>query len=346
MAAFAVAAVLALPHGVRAQKKSVPDMLPGPSAAGGGPASARVTLSPKFSPGQVFRYDMEFQTTTATTKSGLATDPQGPSTLVVTWDATIRMEVLPGKAAAPGDIRLRTTYEKSTVSIRTDTFDPAAEATRKQYQKLQGKVVEFTLDAAGKVKSISGLNGIVNGEKATQEARQWIAQLDASSGAPPGGVTVGQSWSSEQPAASLPIAGMVWRTDTKYLRNEPCHPANPDLPPGVSRAEGAAKPGAKSMETCAVLLTRLSLIRPKPVRDSTPEEYRKNGVQTAGTWGGSAQSLKYISLATGAVVSVAQTGTEQMDVTLTNSRNTSMHYAGTIDSRSQVELVGDDQHGK
>jgi hypothetical protein len=46
------------------------------------------------------------------------------------------------------------------------------------------------------------------------------------------------------------------------------------------------------------------------------------------------------------VVSVTQSGTEQMDVTLTSNRNTSMHYAGTISSRSQVALVADDAHGK
>jgi hypothetical protein len=75
------------------------------------------------------------------------------------------------------------------------------------------------------------------------------------------------------------------------------------------------------------------------VRDSTPEDYRKNGVQTAGTWMGTAQSLTYVSLRTGAVVSIAQTGTEEMDVTLTTTRNTSMRYKGTIQSRSQVALV-------
>jgi hypothetical protein len=45
-------------------------------------------------------------------------------------------------------------------------------------------------------------------------------------------------------------------------------------------------------------------------------------------------------------VSVTQTGTEEMDVTLTTAKNTSMHYAGTILSRSQVALVADDLHGK
>jgi len=38
--------------------------------------------------------------------------------------------------------------------------------------------------------------------------------------------------------------------------------------------------------------------------------------------------------------------TEEMDVTLTTGHNTSMRYAGTILSRSQVALVADEPHAK
>jgi hypothetical protein len=306
--------------------------------------SPRVSLTPRFVPGQTFRYEMEFETTTDTTRSGIASDPQGPSSLVVVWNATVRMEILPADADTPGGIRLRTTYEKSAATVRSDSFDPAATETTEQYKKLEGKVVEFTLDAAGKVRSVSGLEGIVDSEKATQSAREWIAQLSASAGAPPGGVSVGQTWSSEEPANTLPIAGLIWHTDSQYLRNESCHPPNPDVP----TAQGAADFTANSQlpSDCAVILANLNLVHSKAVRDSTPPELRKNGVTSAGKWNGSAQSLLYVSLASGVVVSVTQTGTEQMDVTLTSDRNTSMHYAGSISSRSQVALVVDDAHGK
>jgi hypothetical protein len=312
----------------------------------GGHATAtiptRISLSPRFSPGQTFRYAMEFETTTATSRSGIATDPQGPSKLVITWDATILLEVLPAEASTPGSIRLRTTYEKSTARVASDTFDPAAAATRDQYQKLEGKVVEFTLDSSGKVILVSGLADLVDGEKAEQAARQWIAQLDAGSGSPAGGVAVGQKWSSEQAATSLPVAGMVWRTESEYMRDEACRAPNPEAPASNAEPAGIPEPG----ETCAVILTRLNLIRPKPVRNTTPDDYSKNGVQTAGTWNGSAQSLSYISLRTGLAVSVTQTGTEEMDVTMTTAHNTSMRYAGTILSRSQVALVAEDPRKK
>src|SRR6202035_98283 len=138
------------------------------------PSTPRVSLAPRFFPGQSFRYAMEFETTTATSRSGLATDPQGPSKLVITWDATILLQVLPVETNAQGNIRLRTTYESSTAYVTSDTFDPAAAATEEQYKKLQGKVVEFTLDASGKVILVAGLEDIVEGQKAAQAAREWI----------------------------------------------------------------------------------------------------------------------------------------------------------------------------
>jgi hypothetical protein len=342
------AILLGISPGWRAQS-SVQKTMPRARDQKSGPASLRVSLTPRFVAGETFRYEMEFETTTETTRSGLASDPQGPSRLVVVWNAKVRIEVLPGDAAAPGGIRLRTTYEKSTASVRSDTFDPAATQTSEQYRRLEGKVVEFTLDAAGNVKYVAGLEGIADLEKAAQSAREWIAQLSASAGAPPGGVSIGQTWSSEQPADSLPLAGMIWRTDSQYLRNEPCHPPNPDVPavPGAADSAGnSPAANSQSVRDCAVILANLSLVRSKASRDPTPPEFRKNGVTSAGKWNGSAQSLLYVSLPSGMVVSVTQTGTEEMDVTLTSNRNTSMRYAGTISTRSQVALVVGDAHGK
>lgn len=287
---------------------------------------------------------MEFETTTNTSRSGLASDPEGPSSLVVDWNAAVRIEVLPADADTPGGIRLRTTYEKSSAIVRSDTFDPAAAATGEQYKSMEGKVVEFTLDSGGRVKFVSGIEGVVDSENAAQSAREWLANLSASAGAPPGGVAVGQTWSSEQPADSLPIAGLIWHTDSQYLRNESCHPPNPDVPNVAPVADSAAS--SQPAADCAVILANLNLVRSKSARDLTPPELRKKGVQSAGKWSGVAQSLLYVSLDSGLVVSVTQTGTEEMDVKLTSNRNTSMRYAGTISSRSQVALVTDESRGK
>jgi hypothetical protein len=279
---------------------------------------------------------MEFETRTDTRRSGISTDPQGPTSLVVNWDTTVRMEVLPADAGTPGGIRLRTTYEKSAATVSSDSFDPAAEETANQYKKLEGKVVEFTLDADRKVKSVSGLEGMVDTQQASQSAHDWISQLSASAGAPSGGVIVGQSWNSDQPADSMPFAGLVWRTDSTYLRNEPCHPANDDVPQAASATDATV--AAPAPMNCAVILANLNLVRGKGSHNETPAQLRNNGVQSEGKWEGSGQSLIYVSLANGMVVSVTQTGSEEMDVTLTSNHDTSLHYAGSITTRSQVAL--------
>src|ERR1700675_3484762 len=111
-ALFVLVLVVAL--GARAQNGPA-EKLPPARNQKGGAASTRVSLSPRFVPGQTFRYEMEFETTTDTKRSGLASDPQGPSSLVVDWNATVRMEVLPADSGVQGGgMRLRTTYEKST----------------------------------------------------------------------------------------------------------------------------------------------------------------------------------------------------------------------------------------
>jgi hypothetical protein len=321
-------------HAQNSDQKRTPDLHVKKAPAN----SKRVSLTPRFVPGQTFRYEMEFETRTDTRRSGISTDPQGPTSLVVNWNTTMRMDVLPADPSTPGGIRLRTTYETSEATVTADSFDPAAEETANQYKKLEGKVVEFTLDADRKVKSVAGLEGMVDTQQASQSAHDWISQLSASAGAPVGGVIVGQSWISDQPADSLPLAGLVWRTDSTYLRNEPCHPANADIPQSAS-ATGAAPDAAAASMYCAVILANLNLVRGKGSHNETPAGLRNNGVQSAGKWEGSGQSLLYVSLATGMVVSVTQTGSEQMDVTLTSNHDTSMHYTGTITTRSQVALV-------
>ena len=107
------------------------------------------------------------------------------------------------------------------------------------------------------------------------------------------------------------------------MRNEPCRPSNP--------SDG---------EQCAVILTQLQMSQPRPVRDPTPEDYRARGLRTSGTWSGSGESLTYISLRTGWVVSSTQSGSEEMDVTVASAEGeTSVRYAGRVRSQSQLSLL-------
>ena len=90
-----------------------------------------------------------------------------------------------------------------------------------------------------------------------------------------------------------------------------------------------------------VILTELSLVTTRAARDPTPDEYRRNGLRSSGRWTGSGQSLSYVSLQNGWVVSATQTGIEQMDVTVSAAKagGTSVHYAGTMRTHSSISMV-------
>lgn len=348
-----LAILLALASGApafaqRSKKKNEPAPAP----------AAQSALQPKFIPGQVMRYQVEFQTTSDTKSGGAVQDPEGPSHVVIIWDAKIRLEVLgptdaaatPPAPAAPdaknaaekgavgqnaagqnsiaaNTLRLRTTYEQSSAKVQSDTPDPQAETIIKQYQQLAGRSIEFTLDADGNVSAVSGLAGIMSDQNAIQAAQQWMAQLSASNSAPASPVP-GMTWSSEQAADSLPLAGLTWRTDSTYLRNEPCQPALP----------AAATPSQRD-DTCAVILMSLTLSPPRTKGDATPEQFRRSGLQSSGQWSGSGDNLSYVSLRTGWVVSASQSGTQQMDVNISNAQGATVHYGGTVQTHSQISLL-------
>jgi len=314
------------------------------------------------------RYDMQLQTTTDTKSAGAIQDPQGPSQLVIRWDATLRLEVLGPAEAAPAaspsntskapppkksgsmllvaaPVRIRTTYEKSVATVTSDTPEPQAEDIANQYANLRGRSIEFTLASDGRVSDVHGLEGIVDGEKAIQAAQQWIAQLSSLAQAPQA-VTLGQSWSSVQPADSVPLAGVVWRTDSSYVRNEPCRTGDPAAAPVnqldqpvAAAAEKSAATAADEKDLCAVILTRQAVVPQRQLRDPTPEEYRRNGLRTSGRWSGSGENLTLVSLQTGWAVSVAQSGKQEMDFTVTNASGSSVRYAGTLETRSSVSLL-------
>ena len=302
------------------------------------PSSPRIDLRPKLVPGQTLRYRIQLQTVTDTKRTGAISDPQGPSRLAVTWDATIKLEVL-GAASTPGaqinplagPMRIRTTYEHSAASVKSDSPEPEGENIEQTYKRLEGQAVEFTVGTDGHVSDVRGLDGVIDDDRVRQAAEQWMEQVSGPAGAPQT-VALGQSWNSAQSATSMPLAGMTWRSNSSYLRDEPCRPADPNAP-------------AVPDELCAVILTRQSVLPQKQLRDPTPEEYRRNGLHTSGRWSGSGESLSYVSLRTHAAVSVTQDSAQQIDFTVTNASGNSIRYAGNIETHSRVELLPPDVTG-
>jgi hypothetical protein len=289
----------------------------------------RATLQPKLEPGDVVRYQIEFRTTSDTKSGGSVADPEGPSQVVITWDAKIRLDVLAAPdSAGTGAKLLRTTYEQSTATVQSDTPDPETSAIVKQYQQLEGRALEFTLAADGQVTAARGLEGFLPDQNTVNAAQQWVSQLSGGGGAPPTSISPGMTWSSEQAADKLPLAGLSWRTDSTYLRDESCRPA---------LASGGAPSQPDDM--CAVILTSLTLSPSRPKADGTPEEFRRNGLQSSGSWTGSGDSLSYVSLRTGWVVSASQSSEQKMDVNITSALGSTVHYGGTVATHSQISLL-------
>jgi hypothetical protein len=296
------------------------------------PPPSGPSLQPKLVPGDVLRYQVEFRTTSDTKAGGSVSDPEGPSHVVITWNSRVRLDVLPAPDnAAAGARRLRTTYEQSNATVQSDSPDPQTDAIVKQYQQLEGHSIEFTLAPDGTVTAVSGLESLQYDQSTVNAAQQWMSQLSAGGAVPSGAFSPGMTWSSEQNADSLPLAGLAWRTDSTYLRNESCGSA---LPSGATSSQAA--------DACAVILMSLTLSPSRSKSDATPEDFRRNGLQSSGHWTGSGDSLSYVSLRTGWVVSASQSSMQEMDVNITNALGATVHYAGTVATHSQMSLLPPD----
>jgi hypothetical protein len=283
----------------------------------------RIRLVPRFETGQTLRYQMEFRTTTEGSTESPVADPQAAGVLEVSVSATVRFDVLSASGTAA---RLRATYESLASTTRGDLADPRAAESDREFASLEGRTLVFEIDATGRVSGVTGIDDVFPEQQ--EAVREWLSQLSITIQHPSRGIAPGDRWSAEDPRTmTVPLRGVSWRTESAYLRNEPCRiPVDPNA--------------AAAEESCAVILTRLEVVERGSRRDPTPDEYRRLGLRTAGSVTGSGESLSYVSLATGLVVSVTQTGAEEIDLTISSEDGESrVRYRGRIRSHSQITLL-------
>ncbi len=301
-------------------------------------ASPRIHLTPNFSMGESFRYRIEAHTTTTGTATTPIANPEAASQLKQVADLEVRLDVvgvLPAANGTPGAARLRATYDKASASTETDAYDPAAAALDTQYNNLQGRSVEFTIEADGKISHITGLDEAVSNPSAAAAVRTWITGFSPSANLPAEGIAVGQKWSAERPLENTPLANLIWRTTSSYLRDEPC--PLPAQATSAASAHSSDTPGP----SCAVLLTSFDILRHGAANaDATPEDYRHNGLRTSGIWTGKGQSLDTISLQSGMLLRSTQSSTQKMDFEIVSAISGSkMHYAGQVETQSEITLI-------
>lgn len=299
------------------------------------PENSRVRLLPHFTPGDAFRYRVETHSKTTGKATTPVANPEGASALEISASLTVRLDVLesqtPSGDASPR-LRMRATYEQAAATTQSDAYDPAAAELADQYNRLEGHSVEFTVEPDGRTTNVTGLEDLVTNPSAAGNIRSWIEGLSPGAGFPHGGIAVGQKWTNERPLPDVPLAGLVSRIDSSYLRNEPC--------PAGARTGASGVDSAALRDTCAVILTRFEILRRGAKADSTREDYLRNGLRTSGTWTGGGESLDSISLQTGILQSSTQTSLQDMDFSVTSaSTGSTMRYAGHVDSQTQVTLV-------
>lgn len=339
-----------MPRRIRTMKAIAARVLPGMfcasilafscTAADRAATPERNHLLPYFAPGQVFRYSVQTRIETTTAASGVIVDPEGPKKLIQSVNAVIRLEVLSASQnQAEPSARLRVTYEKVVATSNGPAYDPDVASIRKQYEKLNGQSFEFTLGNDGKISGVKGLNEISSDPSRASVVNEWLSQLTLGAALPKQGIAIGEKWSSEQPLENIPLDGLTWKTRATYVRDEPC--------PAAARVVSASggkplTPAPDAANMCAVILTRSTITGGEHSKDRTPTVFRQNGLRTSGIWTGSGEALTAISLRTGMVASVTQTGSTHMDFTImTASAGNRMRYAGDTHTQSDITLLSE-----
>ncbi len=329
---------------------SAPFIASSPLAA----SKQRIHLLPKFTAGQVLRYQIETRTTTNGKTTAPIENPEGGSQFRQAVSLIVRLDVLDaqrGTGDGIGKVRIRATYEKSAAKSESDAYDPQAATLEEQYDRLEGRSLEFTIEPGGKLSNLKGIEDVLANPSAGGAARSWMSGLSSGAGFPKKGIIIGEKWGNEQPLVDSPLTGLIWRTESTYLRDEACHEegheerapdaasSSSDVAPQAAKAQAKTKAGANS-EVCAVILTRFEIVRNGGRGDETPEDYRRNGLRTSGTWTGKGESLDSISVSTGLLASSTQTSSQDTNFQIVSaSSGSKIRHTAHVESQSQITLL-------
>lgn len=299
-------------------------------------ADQRLHLTPKLLAGEVLRYQIDSRTTTTGAVTTPLANPEGGSRSNQAIHLLVKLDVLGTSAAsasATGGVHLRATFEKSSASSESDALDPSTPSFASRYARMEGRSIEFTLAPDGQLTDFQGLKEIFPDSSAAQPIISWLGALSPDAGMPPNGVRIGEKWKSEHPFQGQPLSDLLWRTESTYLRNEPC-----DSAAGAASRSNRPATGASD---CAVILTHFDISRQGSAHsDATPEDYRRNGLRTSGTWLGSGEALESVSLATGVLISSTQTSKEDADYEVVSvATGSRIHEQGHVQSQSEITLV-------
>jgi len=300
----------------------------------GATPSDRVHLFPKFTPGETLRYQIETRVSSNSKMETPIENPEAASKSKQSVSLILRLGILdpvPANSDPPGSVRVRATYEKSNATFQSDAYDPAGSNIADQYNSLEGRSVEYTIDPDGQFSHITGVEDRLRNPAVAESVHSWMNGLSSSARVPKQGIEIGQKWSSERPIEGVALGGLLWRNQSTYLRDEPCY--STDSP----QKSAPSAPSADANDSCAVIVTQFKISRNG---DATPDDYARQNLDTSGTWTGSGGSLEFISLSTGILIHSTQNSTQNMDVQILSTRSGSkVHYTGHVESQSEIVLL-------
>ena len=299
-------------------------------------AGQRAPFAPKIVAGETLRYQIDSRTSATGKTTTPVVNPEGSSRSNQVIHLLIRLDVLGAPssfAAGSGAALFRATFEKSSAEAESDAFDPSSPSLAERYARMEGRSVEFTLEPDRQITGLKDVNQVFLDRSVAQSLISWLGALSPGAGIPRKGVKIGERWKTERPVQGQPLADLILHTESSYLRDEACNWAAP--------TSAGPKNLAASALDCAVILTRFSISRRGAAHaDATPDEYRRNGLRTSGSWTSSGEALDSISLATGVVVNSTQTSTQDVDYEILNiSNGSSIHEQGHAQTQSDITLV-------
>jgi hypothetical protein len=293
----------------------------------------RLHLVPRFTKGESVRYSIETRTSSNEHTVTPIMNPEGASQYRQSTSLVLRLDVLSSglkPSASNGAPRFRATFELAKSDSAANGYAPQAAKLDDAVQRLERQSFEFSISPGNKLADVQGLSQIAPDRDVAARVLSWVHVLFAPVEVPAGGVEIGQKWSNERPLTDVPLTGVIWRNESRYLRNESC---------ATSSGVKSAAPSAEG--TCAVLLTRFTILRRgSDHSDATPEAYIHNGLRTSGKWTGSGQSLDALSLSSGLLVSSTQTATQEMDYEIHSASSGSrIHHTGRTTTQTEITLL-------
>lgn len=286
----------------------------------------RLHLAPHLHQGQSFAYQLEFSGTRGIkVESRVITPSTSPNTPL---RALCLLQVHVVQVNASG-FRL-TTY----LSERPSPNDHVNEAAPAWPAGVPDQRVSVFIATDGTASQINGIEQLTPAQQFAWNA--WLARFTSAMTFPAAGVRKGQQWRMNEPENTpSPIAGLFWKKEFKYMRDEPCTTAPP-------RASSGNRASTASSDTCALIFVTSSLRQKSSPKDATPGDYRQRGLATRGAVRGENETVLHISLRTGFLTRSTEDAKQSLNavVALADGSN-QVRYLMNATSHSRIELLPD-----